>query len=261
MAIRAPNYGYPPADPTRWWTQLISDMFSQSDLYEDNKHHLPTPKELEQTLAPRILQRFSSAKAYTLFDDTVPFLLALRNLKEELPERHRLAICIASDSDSRIISALSELLDQASTHGRVPDLRPLLGIHSSSSKGSPACSLASARPIFGHEIGYTKPDARFFWTARNMAWPVVATTQQEQRTSDAKADSARDGKTVYVGDSHELDYIGAREAGLDALWIGRSALAPDDYAATRAQHRIESLVDVVNVLRTSYEEEGVIVRS
>lgn len=60
---------------------------------------------------------------------------------------------------------------------------------------------------YSQELGHSKPDLRIFRTAlRRAACPP--------------------DRALYVGDSWEADYLGARGAGMEAVWLNRRAKRP-----------------------------------
>jgi putative hydrolase of the HAD superfamily len=60
---------------------------------------------------------------------------------------------------------------------------------------------------YSQEVGVSKPDPRLFRLMLGRA-------------------GRRPAEAVYIGDSWESDYLGAREAGLRAIWVNRSRRRP-----------------------------------
>lgn len=80
------------------------------------------------------------------------------------------------------------------------------------------------------QVGYAKPDAKIFHTAL-----------QAQGIPSEQALQA-----LHIGDSYNQDYLGAKAAGLNALWLDRSEHSDysdykTDHQPTKTQERIPDL--------------------
>ncbi|CED84819.1 Predicted hydrolase (HAD superfamily) [Phaffia rhodozyma] len=198
---RLPLYGVranPPITSADWWTFLIRSTLVDAGVPPDHvSKALPT-------LAPRLIDRFSSSEGYRSFDDTIPCLTALSQMGVRTG--------VLSNADDRILMVLDSL-----------SISPLL----------------SSPPTLNYTSGYSKPDARIFHFAIDQAragrplvssgyegtgaganphsgWAGVAETDGEDTLKDLKPE-----EVLMVGDELEADYKGSLEAGLRSLLIRR----------------------------------------
>ena len=71
--------------------------------------------------------------------------------------------------------------------------------------------------VLSYDVGYEKPDRRIFDAATKMLDEITKVSH-----SSASLGSLNDYDKLYVGDSVEKDYIGAKEANWHAMLIDRS---------------------------------------
>ncbi|GAA96891.1 uncharacterized protein L969DRAFT_475276 [Mixia osmundae IAM 14324] len=67
-----PNYGQPQLDPSRWWSLVIERTFE--DLVTGNELQTALPG-----LTSALIQRFSSSRAYELYEDVRPALATVKS--------------------------------------------------------------------------------------------------------------------------------------------------------------------------------------
>lgn len=70
--------------------------------------------------------------------------------------------------------------------------------------------------VLSYDVGFEKPDRRMFDAAMKMAQETVIAVSDDNDTS------TQDFTRLYVGDSIGQDYIGAEEAGWNAVLVDRS---------------------------------------
>lgn len=246
-----PNYGRGNKGwtPEKWWTTLISrtltpllprpspsisdisDTLESSEISEtpETNKSRPTPRPtLPPALAETLYTHFSTSAAYTLFPDVAPFLhhigTASYSASQWAPRRTMLGIL--SNSDPRVRSILSSF---------PPPLGPI-PIHASlfparympHSRRTPAYAFGPAHFAFAclsYEAGVAKPDRRIFDKAVRMA-------QRSLNSLHFVARGTRTGRQIlgdvrsefhclHVGDSKEMDVIGAVRAGWDVVLLDR----------------------------------------
>ncbi|EPQ28103.1 uncharacterized protein PFL1_04430 [Pseudozyma flocculosa PF-1] len=185
LSTSHPNYGLDTGltSPDEWWRLVISETF-------DPSHHPPphpvTQSQFERLvpgIANRLVRRFGTRYAYRLFPDVAPALTLL--------SRRGIKMALATNSDSRILQVLSEF-----NMDRFIDLDYQHAKYHHRGGGGPTLSYFQR---------CQKPDPRFFHAAvqRNSNGPI-------------------EGQGVlYVGDQVFEDFWGAKDAGLEAVWLDR----------------------------------------
>ncbi|PWN52912.1 hypothetical protein IE53DRAFT_384626 [Violaceomyces palustris] len=197
------------SNPDEWWSNVID-----STLIGAGYDPVQVRDEILPELVPRLLSRFSSSRAYQLFDDVLPFLEKVRHYNESVSQSDVgvgegcdsiLKLSIATNSDSRILLALEDL-------GLPKDLISLDGsISTHEGRGL-------VGPTLSYEVGFEKPSKEFFLAAcrkNNLSFPDLSLY------SSHPTDGSILKRVLYVGDQLYEDFWGSHDAGLSPLWLQR----------------------------------------
>jgi len=87
--------------------------------------------------------------------------------------------------------------------------------------------------VLSEELGIRKPDARIF----------------ERALADLQTDAAQ---SLYVGDSYSRDIVGAKKAGMGAIWFnpGHDSVPEND---TKPDHIVHTLAEIPDLLGINNE--------
>ncbi|KAJ5614481.1 hypothetical protein N7528_008135 [Penicillium herquei] len=240
-----PNYGR--ADvlrgkyggPRQWWEEVIRNTFAQT---LSTSHSSDIQPQLPSGLVENLLDRFSGAGGYSLYEDVAPFFARMRELKaSELGRFDRVVTGVISNSDDRVPAVLKDL------GLRVGDLRADQDLSSMALPGfEQRDDAAMARytglqsdhdidmVITSYEAGEEKPNRLIFDVAERQA-RILA------RQSGVPEDEP--WTRVHVGDDYNKDYIAARDAG----W--QSYLLPRGNIQEQPAQTLDSLMDLFKELR------------
>lgn len=201
-----PNYGLETdiASPNEWWRLVIQRTFTP-------KLHPRVSAEQYAgaigSLSQRLVTRFGTCEAYHLFEDVVPTLKQLTQLRGENNGRP-LQLALATNSDSRILSVLKSFgLD-----------RYLELDHKAFT------SATASGPTLSYFEKCAKPDPRFFEAAI--------------RRASSHDETLKAANVLYVGDQLYEDFWGAHDAGLQAAWLQRPTIVESNQLYQQVtQHR------------------------
>ena len=218
MTVQHPVYGlYSGLQSTNeWWTLLIEKTMLNSGVSVQDL------QECLQPLATSLLRRFASKDAYETVPGVHQTLGSIQSLAKE-QNRSPFAMSLATNSDHRIIHACRDL-------GLGDFLNLEMNYSSTNQEKNPAPSLS-------YDIGYEKPSVRFFHSAVQRSFPPFGSKPYtlEEMCSE----------TLYVGDHFTEDYLGASEAGLQAVWLKKSQKLPEgreDVPALRSFHDLTDFI-------------------
>lgn len=208
---RYPNYGKQTASlsPEKWWATIIESAFSP---------FLKPGQKVPESLTKELLHHYSSRKGYSLFPDVAPFFDKLRLAKQQpRPDQwpwDTTITGIITNSDDRVpgILASFELKIASRRYGTksTPE-------DASSQKRSGEDAQDIDFIVLSYDAGVEKPHASIFSAAEDMLSDVLSTAKKGTG-GDLEAG---DFEKLYVGDDVENDYVGAREAGWNALLLQR----------------------------------------
>lgn len=257
MVSRHPIYGLYSGlqSPDQWWTELI-----ESSLKSAGVTNQTTLSTIMPTLAPTLLNRFSTVEAYKLAQGVPTIFQSLEQLRFQLTKTTTATPPtksnggnffwnLATNSDSRILSVcqslgLSEYLD-VDIQGKQgqKDFNPP---KTQNEKGG---SARASEPSLSYFLGYEKPHAKFFHKAVQRSFSYIDSTNQISPSSQSSL-SDLCAQTLYVGDDYREDYLGAKEAGLQAVWLKRSQPWPSELSQIErdkvtALHSMEELSDFI----------------
>ncbi|PWN88100.1 HAD-like protein [Acaromyces ingoldii] len=209
--------------PRAWWSLLIKQTMLTSGLDPSSVNRV-LPR-----LTTNILDRFSSREAYRLSGTSdAEVLETLKSLRAISVQSS-----LATNSDSAILLACRDL-----------GLSAYINLNTDVGEDERAAATLS------YDIGYEKPDARFFKEAVRRAW---STHRRDSSSSSSLTEEEKAAATLYVGDDFAQDIVGATQAGLQAAWINRGNKTVDT-ASQRSLpsfYQVDSLLDIVDVVRGS----------
>lgn len=271
LAKQHPLYGLHTglATSDEWWTMLIESTMLRSGV--------PASALASQmaTLAPSLLRRFASERAYRLADGAEATLRGLRGLADSMHAGDTgvpLAMSLATNSDERILEACKALnlgrylaLDVVYDEARPPTQveekeEEEDGGSAASGRGMRKKRTAVSGPTLSYDVGFEKPDTRFFHSAVARSFPrgaaAVSSSSSTAITSLSLEDMCR--RTLYVGDTFDEDYVGATRAGLQAVWLQRTEPQRGDDDGGGGGHKenvlaVRDMRDIVGIVKQSWE--------
>ncbi|KAI1629087.1 hypothetical protein EDD37DRAFT_36404 [Exophiala viscosa] len=278
-----PNYGKGQLEgPEEWWTKVVNQAFG--DLVGQDK----IPGEL----GTKLYHHFSSGAAYKLYPDVQPFLQSIRALKNryEQPGGPLVLTGVVTNSDPRVRLVLQDLGLQIGPSEPVRfDVRSMHARASARSDPMQAMvfeGFYNPRNDFdflwtSYESGHEKPDARIWRSAKHSMLPMmpiaradalyIASTEPSQRSTveamRQNLDLTLDFRKlmwIHIGDDFSKDYVGAKEAELNALLLKRdevSTLLHKDHAVDDDAETVTSLGEATMVLNMMAQEHFREVRS
>lgn len=282
-----PNYGR--ADvlrgryggPRQWWEEVIRGSFGRVlDTSSPPPSLSPSPSTSvtqeesgeRQTVLPdgmveALLNRFSGAEGYVLYDDVEPFFARMRQLRAaKTGQFDRVFLGVISNSDDRVPSVLKALglrvgdvradrdlssmelsgFEERGVRRRHPRESGSSSTDANTHLGSQSDADADADIdliITSYEAGEEKPNRLIFDVARRQAGLLARERSHTHGSAPVGADDPDEWVCVHVGDDYEKDYL----AALDAGW--RSYLLPRGQAPERPAETISSLVELGDRLK------------
>ena len=258
-----PNYGHRTLDsPDLWWKILTDKTFSDVSKGE------PIPPHLGSAL----YKHFSSGSAYELYPDVRPFMNIISRLRKQFkdPEGGMVICGIITNSDPRVRQVLRSL-GLLVGHSKFPAPSfDELWRQANDMFESPFYHLYNGSNDFdflatSYDCGYEKPHVGIFHQAELLSAPLPMSRAEQQ--SDVP--SALTGKIrqkirlamqyraagmsrrwIHIGDDYEKDFIGAREAGYQALWLNRKGSSDK-----KDEYEVGSLEDAATVVGLMAQQE------
>ncbi|KDN43947.1 hypothetical protein K437DRAFT_263376 [Tilletiaria anomala UBC 951] len=214
--------------PDEWWRLVIERTFPLDETSKGTDTDAARSRSITR-LQDALLDRFASSKAYELFEDTLPAFQALQDMTVQ--------VGIASNSDSRILDAMRALrLD----HFVNLDLE---GPGNSASAESSAITSRGPPPILSYSILAEKPSRKFFEIAVQRATSYMSAASSAS-SQHGNSDALKRSQVLFIGDHLLEDFRGARDAGLQSLWIRRGFRYSSELQSTSRKgpgaHRSES---------------------
>ncbi|KAF2021531.1 hypothetical protein BU24DRAFT_417170 [Aaosphaeria arxii CBS 175.79] len=207
-----PNYGRATGlGAEKWWANVITKTFDP---------FLKPGQQVPQALVTDLLTQFSTDRGYSLFPDVIPFFQMLRNCKSRPLERwkwDRTVVGIVTNSDDR-----------------VPGILQSFGLEVGNRRFDIAERvIANSQEdidfvILSYDVGYEKPDRPIFDAAVESLKQMLAKESQGQ--------SIEDFEKLYVGDEYEKDYVGAKNAGWNAIRLDRNLPESDARSINDLSH-------------------------
>lgn len=246
MASQYPVYGLHTglASSDEWWRLLIEGCLRHCNVDEADIRQFVVP------LGDSLLRRFETAEAYKIVEDVLPTLKNISSLhqRSSTAVQRPIQMSLATNSDRRILSAckalgLSEFLD---LDVRPDPVRAPTNVAVESARRS-----SMTGPTLSYDVGFEKPDKRFFHAVVQRAFP-----DPDENDLDRMC-----GQTLYVGDHFQEDYRGARQAGLQSAWLRRQQSLPtaiDDIGLAKQAEQdgaaLNSLNELVGFIENSWRE-------
>jgi FMN phosphatase YigB (HAD superfamily) len=166
-------------------------------------------QDVPQALVNELLHRYSTKEGYDIYPDVKPFFQMLRNHSTtdivELWPWDKTVVGIITNSDARVPGIL-ESFDLKIGPRRVgtPDQR----------SAEAAMEDDISFVVLSYDVGVEKPDRRIYDAAVDSLKETLAGSGGGLKFDDFEK--------LYVGDSLEHDFFGAKRAGWNALMLDRS---------------------------------------
>jgi len=170
--------------PKDWWLKVIRATFENSLNPPEPNSALARTREIEE-VSELVYEAFltnEDGRIYSNYEDTSDFIKYL--VREEID------FSILTNSDPKIMNALPRSLEELLT-GTVDE--------------DPASGPSRRSKIFtSWDLGVTKPDKQVWASVISM----LGLSQASHRL-------------IHIGDDFEEDFLGAKSAGLAAVWLDR----------------------------------------
>jgi len=170
--------------PKDWWLKVIRATFENSLNPQEPNSALARTREIEE-VSELVYEAFltnEDGRIYSNYEDTSDFIKYL--VREEID------FSILTNSDPKIMNALPRSLEELLT-GTVDE--------------DPASGPSRRSKIFtSWDLGVTKPDKQVWASVISM----LGLSQASHRL-------------IHIGDDFEEDFLGAKSAGLAAVWLDR----------------------------------------
>jgi FMN phosphatase YigB (HAD superfamily) len=176
------------------------------------KPFLNPGQNIPQALVSELLTRYSTSEGYDMYPDVECFFSMLRRRKEQanldLPWKwDKTVVGIITNSDDRVPGILESF-------GLKIGSRRVGNSAQRSAKASVDDDISFV--VLSYDTGFEKPDKRIFDAATEMLKDMLAEIGNKAEGKDID-----DFDKLYVGDSIEKDYFGAKKAGWNALVVDR----------------------------------------
>ena len=183
-------------------------------------------QDVPQALVSELLTRYSTSEGYDMYPDVKPFFSMLRGRKEQanvdrLWKWDKTVVGIITNSDDRVPGVLESF-------GLNVGSRRVGGDARRGVKASVDDDISFV--VLSYDIGFEKPDRRIFDAATGMLKETLAETANRTEGHDID-----DFDKLYVGDSIEKDYFGAKKAGWNALVVDR-----------QGEHKSNEEIEIIN---------------
>lgn len=234
-----PNYGKhtPVLSPEKWWGTIIESAFSP---------FLQPGQRVPEDLTRELLHHYSSRKGYSLFPDVSPFFDKLRRAKQQQQQPNdnwpwqTTITGIITNSDDRVPGILSSFGFKVAsrrhgTNSRTDDTsaQDPRGINSQDGQDIDFV-------VLSYDVGFEKPHPRIFAAAEDILSDMLSKNAKKVGLGDVERElRVGEFEKLYVGDDLEKDYLGAREAGWDALFLRRDQSSIESDAGGVRQIEVE----------------------
>ncbi|KAF2007090.1 hypothetical protein P154DRAFT_182468 [Amniculicola lignicola CBS 123094] len=215
-----PNYGKGKAGfgVEKWWGNVISRTF-QPFLQRDQR--------VSRRLIFDLINRFSTSEGYRIYPDVLPFFQMLRSRKAGFKTEHwrwgHTVVGVVTNSDDRVPEVLESF-------GLKIGPRRVGSVLQRQLDANVRDDVSFV--VLSYDVGYEKPDERMFKAATQMLKETLGNDAGRKPTLED------DFELLFVGDTVEQDYLGAKHAGWNALLLDREdvhrTLLPDETSIARA---------------------------
>ncbi|KAL4872338.1 hypothetical protein BDV12DRAFT_142216 [Aspergillus spectabilis] len=268
LSASHPNYGRDLAlrgeyaGPRQWWGDVIRGSFARaiadSDLDKNNNlKNKGGEVGVPDALIEDLLERFASARGYSLYEDVGPFFQRLRKAQGggKGKGKRKVVIGVVSNSDDRISSVLESLgisvRDARAGEEKTTHKNNLPGFEEEREKSrsrsdtrdrsSPLQDQGQEQKdidfvLTSYQVGAEKPDP--------LIWDVALRTARRLGSgSETDAGGDEGWERIHVGDDYGKDYRGATDAGWKAYYLPRDAEAA--VHVPKGTRTITSLLDLI----------------
>jgi putative hydrolase of the HAD superfamily len=274
-----PNYGKNKLEsPEIWWHLLVNQAFSQ--LVEGGESALPS------NLGSALYKHFSSGAAYEPFPDVKPFLQSMAALKRRFthPDGPIVLTGVVTNSDPRVAVVLRDLGFRVGPSS-LPNFQDVTRMAREAAGDTSATALESVfRGYYNvnndfdvlstsYEADAEKPSGEIWDRAELLAHPTGLSRGEQSieiqpteslrsqfwKTASAvkyRIDNAKKMR-IHVGDEYSKDYLGAANAGWEALHLAREEDQlkgiPDGAKVVRS---LDEVAMIVNVMANEFFEQA-----
>ncbi|KIW72688.1 hypothetical protein PV04_00865 [Phialophora macrospora] len=263
-----PNYGkHKLESPEVWWHLLVNEAFSQ--LVAGGESALPS------NLGSALYKHFSSGAAYEPFPDVKPFLQSMAGLKRRFtdPDGPIVLTGVVTNSDPRVAVVLRDLGFRVGPSS-LPNFQDVTRMAREAAGDTSSAALESVfRGYYNinndfdilstsYDADAEKPSGEIWDRAERLAHPTgLSRGEQSIQINPTESLRSQFWKTasavkyridntkkmrIHVGDEYMKDYLGAANAGWEALHLARE------------EDHLQGISDEVKVVR-SLDEVAMIV--
>ncbi|KAF2712524.1 haloacid dehalogenase, partial [Pleomassaria siparia CBS 279.74] len=200
-----PNYGKATGlGAENWWANVIKSTFNP---------FLKSGQKVPQAMVSELLTCYSTSEGYKMYHDVMPFFNMLRERKTqanlESPWKwDKTVVGIVTNSDDRVPGILESFGLRVGTRR--------VGVKTERSARANLDDDISF-VVMSYDVGFEKPDRRIFQAAEAMLKETLA------EDGEGVEEQAIGGfEMLYVGDSFEKDYLGAKDSGWEAVMVDRA---------------------------------------
>ena len=258
-----PNYGKKKLEsPEVWWTMVVNRAFGE--LVPGGEKAIP------QGLGPALYNHFSSGAAYVPYPDVTPFLRSMATLKRQftVPAGPLILTGIVTNSDPRVRVVLEDMGYGNIGPSRVPKLRDV-------SFRPPFNDLRTVFKDYyniandfdflctSYDTHAEKPSRRIWANATELTLPTTVSRGQQSLESFTSPQAALQKASaavryvpslssmlkIHIGDDYDKDYLGASNAGWEALLLARDGEGSTDRKAdVKMVKSLDEAAMVVNLM-------------
>jgi len=237
VSAEFPNYGKDQlSSPRAWWKTVVNDAFRQ----------VVDESRIPDQLGDKMYDHFTSRAAYELYPDVKPFLANMRRLKQTWshPDDPPILIGVISNSDPRVKNVLQSLgIKVGADEFSKPEDTPFRSVWQTRyipGMDSPWYNLYDSSNeidflVTSYRVGREKPHSDIFQYAQKCA-EKVSPSRLEQQVEDQsvslknarhrlelfmQTERASQCEWIHIGDEYKKDYLGAKDAGFEAIHLVR----------------------------------------
>lgn len=271
ISTEYPNYGKDQlSSPRAWWKTVVNDAFRQ--VVDESK--------IPDHLGEEMYDHFTSSAAYELYPDVKPFFASMRELKQEWSKRDDPPIMVGaiSNSDPRVRNVFQSLglrvgIDRMLSPQDVKERTSRVAIDYHNVMKSPWHDVYNPLNDIdflatSYQAGYEKPHSGIFAHAQSLAAQNFISKleqQQEDHTPSLKnlknklalpmqLEPIQRSMYIHIGDEYKKDYLGAEDAGFEAMHLVREGEGQHVVDGTTVVSDLEEAAAAIRVLaRANFE--------
>lgn len=260
-----PNYGKNKlSSPRAWWKTVVNDAFRQ--VVDESK--------IPEHLGEEMYDHFTSSSAYELYPDVKPFFASMRELKSQWssPDDPPIMIGVISNSDPRVKRILQSLGLRTGIE-KIPSIESLRDRAGRATSEYTDLMKSSWHDAYDplNDIDFVatsyyasseKPDEAIFRHAEQLATLNFA-SRIEQRQGDQsptfknlrqklalpmQLGPIKESTYIHIGDEYKKDYLGAINAGFEAMHLIREGEGQDIIEDTTVVPDLESASTAIRIM-------------